>query len=160
MCKANENLEKICNLYASDWHMLTTILAYLKNKNLMFEPVAFISEKCLKRDFEFILSKLNISEDSQKNLKNIPWYKTTSNLGIHKNSTYIIAGSSDYISTINKQFDEKENSNNITIINCFPSLDKNLNLQDILSNHSKILNTSGIKEINEVFPSYLNINRI
>jgi len=158
MYKAKDNLEKICNLYASDWHMLTTVLAYLKNKNLTFEPTAFISEKNLKNDFEFILSKLSISEDIQKSLRNIPWYKNILNLGIHKNSTYIISGSPEYISTINKHFEEKNSLSNVTIINCFPALDNNLNLKEILSKHTKVLNSSGVKKISEIFPSCLNTN--
>ena len=40
------------------------------------------------------------------------------------------------------------------LINCYEVSEFNFNMQDILHNHDKILNTSGEKEIHEVFEGY------
>lgn len=151
------NLEKICNFSVSDWHMITVIISHLKNDSMYSKPIAFISEKNLKNDFDFLLNKFNLNETEIKIFKNIPWYNNTTTLGICKDSTYIINGSYDYINKTNKYFDNLFNNEidkNITLINCYDTFNKNLPIRNILDNNDKILVTTGIKEINSVFPQY------
>ena len=72
-----------------------------------------------------------------------------------------INGNKSYIDITNKNIEKifkEENKKykeaNIKIINCFEVGDFNTNISDILSEHSKILNTSGEREICEVFEGY------
>lgn len=146
MYKTKDNVEKICNLSASDWHMLTTILTFLKEKDFTFEPVAFISEKPLNKDLSFLLSKINIPKEQKIAIENIPWYQNINNVGISNNSTYIISGSINYINSINKYL-EKTIHKNITLINCFSVLNSPKEIKEIISKHDKILKTSGIQSI-------------
>ena len=151
------NLEKICSFNVSDWHMITVVISYLKDNSIYSKPIAFISEKTLKSDFEFLLKKFNLNESEIKLLKNIPWYDNTNTLGICKDSTYIINGSYEYINKTNQYFDnlfKSEIDKNITIINCYNTFNNDLPIRNILSNSNKILVTTGIKEINSIFPQY------
>ena len=72
-----------------------------------------------------------------------------------------INGNKEYIDMTNKNIEKFLNDNkekyintNIKIVNCYEVGEFNLNIQEILSYHSKILNTSGEKEICEVFEGY------
>ena len=72
-----------------------------------------------------------------------------------------ITGSKSYMDITNKNIEKflKENSKkykqiNIKIVNCFEVGDFNTNIIDILSEHTKILNTSGEKAINDVFDGH------
>ena len=49
---------------------------------------------------------------------------------------------------------EKINKIKIKIINCYEVEDFNINIKEILGKHDKILNTSGEKNIAEVFEGY------
>lgn len=46
------------------------------------------------------------------------------------------------------------NKTKIKVINFYEVLEFNYNITEILDEHDKILNTSGEKEINEVFEGY------
>ena len=60
----------------------------------------------------------------------------------------------DFRKQSEKQSNKKDEKVNIKIINCFEVGDFNLNMQEILHSHDKILNTSGERKINEVFEGY------
>ena len=47
-----------------------------------------------------------------------------------------------------------KNLNNVKIVNCFKVNKNNKNIKDVLINHDKILNTSGEKDIVEIFGEY------
>lgn len=152
------NLEKICNFSVSDWHMITVIISHLKRDSIYSKPIAFISEKDLKDDFNFLLNKFYLNENEKKLFRKIPWYNDTKTLGICKNSTYIINGSYDYINKTNLYFDNISRNKidkNITLINCYNTFNKNLPIRNILNSNDKLLVTTGIKEINSVFPEYV-----
>ena len=72
-----------------------------------------------------------------------------------------INGSKNYIDLTNKNIDKFLSENkgkykeiNIKIINCYEVSEFNFNIKEILDAHDKILNTSGEKEICEVFEGY------
>lgn len=149
-----KNVQKICNFHVSDWHMLTTVLSFLKDESVYLRPIAFVSEKNLKGDFDFLLSKLNLNNNTSNIYKRIPWYETTGNIGVCNNSIYIISGTLDYVRNTNKYFedivDSKELSN-ITIINCYQSFNNELPIKEIIEENDKMLTTAGIREFSTVF---------
>ena len=49
---------------------------------------------------------------------------------------------------------------NITIINCYEIVEFNGSIVEILDQHDKILNTSGEREINDIFSDYVRKERI
>ena len=78
-----------------------------------------------------------------------------------KLNVVFINGSKNYIDLTNKNIEKflKDNSKkykevNIKIINCFEVSEFNINMPEILHAHDKILNTSGEKEIQDVFEGY------
>ena len=54
----------------------------------------------------------------------------------------------------------EKNQKNVTIIDCYEVLQVNQEINKILNNHDKILNTSGEKEISEVFQGYQKDNNL
>jgi len=72
----------------------------------------------------------------------------------------IIKGDKNYIDSINMNIDQyiEKNINKIkkqvNIINCYELECFNSNILEILDYHDKVLNTSGEKEIYEVFEGY------
>ena len=48
----------------------------------------------------------------------------------------------------------------ITIVNCYEIIEFNGSINEILDSHDKILNTSGEKEIEEVFDEYKRTEKI
>ena len=74
----------------------------------------------------------------------------------------LIEGNKDRIDYINRNIDKwmqkqarKLKRKEIMIINCYEVSEFNQSLQEILDNHDKILNTSGIHEIEEIYAGYI-----
>ena len=71
-------------------------------------------------------------------------------------------GSKEKIECIGKNIDKwikksekKLEKKEIKIINCYELMEFNQNLTEILDEHDKILNTSGIHEIEEMYEGYI-----
>ena len=75
-----------------------------------------------------------------------------------KEEMIIISGNKQYIDKMNKNIakylNKIEKQRKVTIINCYEVMEFNENIHEILSLHDKILNTSGEKEIGEIFDGY------
>ena len=74
-----------------------------------------------------------------------------------KENVILINGSRDYIERNNENIQrwvEKKNVGNIKIINFFEVTEFNHHIVEILNSHDRVLNTSGEKEIAEVFEGY------
>ena len=120
-----------------------------------------------------ILSRIQIREKTKEQIIKIDW----KNKNLNKNSeirkymekitknerivTIIIEGNKDRIEYINKNIDKyiqkqekKLKRKEIRIINCYEVNEFNENMQEILDKHDKILNTSGIHEISEMYSGY------
>lgn len=153
MSNQNSNIKKICSFYVSGWHLISMLLPYISkqsNKNIIN-----ISEENLKELVEVFLSKLNLTMEKQEELLKINWNnKKISN--INNNQIIIISGTEEFINKINQFIERKikKSSECITIINCYEVMEFNKNINEILNKHNKILNTSGEKEIYEVFEGY------
>ena len=81
-----------------------------------------------------------------------------------KENLVIIVGSKEYIKTMNDII-EKYSKNTfdgkfITIINCFEATQFNTTIKEILQEHKYILNTSGEKNISDVFEMYVSWRKI
>ena len=167
----NNNIEKLCSFYVSDWHLVTMLLPYI-NKQINCESnIITILENDIEENIKTLIKRLNLKNEEK--ILNLNWKKTN---GIKyseierklKNlkkeqilNVVFINGKKEYIDMTNKNVEKflSENKNkykniNIKIINCFEVSEFNINMQEILHNHDKILNTSGEKEINEVFEGY------
>ena len=166
-----QTVEKICSFYVSDWHLVTMLLPYINKEINEKANIITILEKDIDKNVETLINKINLK--NRKKILSINWKKTNGikykevKKNINKEiledklNIIFINGKKSYMDMVNKNIDKllSENSKkykeiNIKIINCFEVGDFNMNILDILSEHSKILNTSGEKAINEVFDGY------
>ena len=166
-----QTVEKICSFYVSDWHLVTMLLPYINKQINEKANIITILENDIEENIKTLIKRLNLKNEEK--ILNLNWKKTN---GIKyseierklKNlkkeqilNVVFINGKKEYIDMTNKNVEKflSENKNkykniNIKIINCFEVSEFNINMQEILHNHDKILNTSGEKEINEVFEGY------
>lgn len=164
------NVSKLCSFYVSDWHIVTMLLPYINkqiNNNVKIIPIL---EKGMKENIEILVNKLNL-RDKEKIL-NINWditnglkYSNINNL-IKKNKNeeilMLIKGSKEYIKTVNENIERsiQKNKVNIKIVDCYEVMEFNEGIQEILDRHDKILNTSGEKEISDIFEGYEKNNKL
>ena len=165
------NIEKLCSFYVSDWHLVTMLLPYINKQIDEKANVITLLENDIEENMKTLIKKLNLRNEQK--ILNINWKKTN---GIKyselKNkmkelkksdilNVIFINGNKSYIDITNKNIEKFLNDNakkykeiNIKIINCFEVSEFNLNMEEILHSHDKILNTSGEKEICDVFEGY------
>lgn len=169
-----KNIIKICSFYVSDWHLTAMLLPFAEEQVEKGENLNTILQKNIIHNMKEILSRIKISDRTKNQIINIGWKnnnlmkyaevrkymeRVTRN---QKTTTIIIEGSKDRIEYINSNIDkwlEKQERKvawkQIRIINCYEVTEFNENLQEILSKHDKILNTSGIHEIEEMYSGYI-----
>ncbi len=166
------SLKKICGFYVNEWHLTTMTLPHI-NKQLK-EKVKIITllEEGIKDNIEQLLSKMNLDEKTKEQILQINWtsYKEESYMKIEKrilNSIkkqdkieIIIKGNNEYINIMNKQIEKviegnskKIKNKQINVINYY-EVTQFSNINDILQMHDLILNTSGIRNIEDVFDGY------
>lgn len=164
------NIEKVCSFCVSNLHLVTMLLPYLDKKIKTGEKFITIFEKDLETEVKLVLSRLLLSIEEKGILLNINW--KTSDLNTYKtistaiydecrgtsNLSIIINGSKEYIENVNNILAKFFECNNlepkIKIINCYDITKLDDDIKTILKTHDKILNTSGEKEISEVFEGY------
>ena len=163
-----KNLKKICSFSVSDWHLITMLAPYLSKKLESEEKIYTFFETDMQEIMQKFLSKLTLNSNLKQKLQKLNWnsnkgYKYTQAINLFndiKNETFMIVvnGSISHIEKVNINIEKwirKNNiENDITIINCYEVMQFNDNIKKILDLHDKILNTSGEKEIEEVFEGY------
>lgn len=170
--KIEKKLEKLCSFYVSDWHLTTMILPYINSKIEKDVNVVPVLENKLEENIKILVEKLNLKNKEKilsinwKNLDSIKYENIENKLNeeLNKNNKNKNKKETEIIILVNgsKEYIEKNNSNiekwletskisKLKIINFFEVTDFNNNIVEILSNHNKVFNTSGEKEISEVF---------
>lgn len=165
-----QNIKKVCSFCVSDLHLVTMLLPYLDKKIKENEKFITISENNLEEQIKLVLSRLTLNSESKNNLANINW--NTKNLYNYEamskeikkvcksnnNLSIIVNGSKEYIEVVNgnlnKFFENSKIQNSIKIINCYDITTLDDDIKFILKTHDIILNTSGEKDISEVFVGY------
>ena len=165
---------KICSFYVSDWHLTAMLFPYIEEAEERNEHLNTILEKNISYNMKEILTRIKISDRKKEEIIKIGWEnKNLIKYGdikkylekITKNEskiTIIIEGRKDRIEYINKNIDKwikksekKLKKKDIRIINCYEVTEFNNSLNDILDKHDKILNTSGIHDIEEMYAGYV-----
>ena len=161
----NCQVEKLCGFYVSDWHLATNILPYINSKIEENNKVITFLESDIEENIKVLLQNLNLKNKNK--ILNIRWtnvddkkYINVENIlnnEISNSSIILVSGSKDYIEIINnsiKKWLGKNQLRFIKIINFFEVTEFNNDIVNILDDHDKILNTSGEKEITDVFCGY------
>ena len=134
-------MERICNLYISDEHLLVT---KIKNR----KKVIILSKDNIKKSIRDIKRRIN-----NKELKEKVSYldKAEINLITHdKKVTVIIKGDNNFIANMEKKVKEifENDDDLINIVSCY-NINENDNISEIVNEYGKILNTSGIIDLKE-----------
>ena len=166
-----QTIEKICSFYVSDWHLVTMLLPYINKEINEKANIITVLEKNIEEYIVTLIDRLNLK--NKEKILEINWKKSNGikyseiknkmkkDIKEDKLNIIFINGNKSYMDITNKNIEKflQENSKkykeiNIKIINCFEVGDFNINIINILSEHTKILNTSGEKDINDVFDGY------
>ena len=163
----NNNLTKFCSFYVSDWHLVTMLLPYINKKINEEAKISIILERDLINNIEKLVEKLNIKNEEK--ILELGWSKTSIKERVIFNNEslnekiIIINGSQDFIEKRNEKIEKylktHKVNGKIKIINCFEVTNYDGKISSILDKHDKIFNTSGEKEIKEVFEGYENKER-
>lgn len=156
--------EKLCSFYVSNVHLVTMLIPYLSKQINEGNEFIIFTQNNLENEVEMLLSKINIKEEEKEKIRNINWNKCLYQENVIKeklenimeNIHIIINGDNKYIERMNEKIEKiiKKMKKTVTIINCYEVMQVNQGINQILSKHDKILNTSGEKEISEVFQGY------
>lgn len=172
-----KNLTKLCSFYVSDWHLVTMLLPYINRKMNEQTKIATILENDIKNNVETLVKKLNLK--NKEKILSIDWNKKNENKystinkivdsNLKNNLLIIVNGTKEYIDKVNEKLSKaleknkneiEKNSINIKIVNCYEIVEFNGSIVEILDKHDKILNTSGEKEICEIFEDYTKKEKI
>lgn len=168
MEKVNKKITKFCSFYVSDWHLVTMMLPYLNEEINKENKIVTLLETNIKEKVDTLVKKLNLKNSEQ--ILNINWntvqskkYAEIKNILNNEsrenaNITIIVNGTKKFIDNLGKNIDRWLSQNkkvrNVKIINCYEITEFNYNITEILDAHNKILNTSGEREIKDVFEGY------
>ena len=158
------NVKRVCSFCVSDWHFITMITPYINQKVKTKEKILLYTSQNYTQLIKTFLPKLMIDNEKKQQIENLNWHKSnikqyseiTETLQHVKENkiTFIIKGDNNYIESIDSLIEKwagNNEMNKVTIVNCFEVGEFNQNIKQILKTHNKILNTSGEKEISDVF---------
>lgn len=167
MKKENQKVEKLCGFYVSQWHLVTMILPYVNHKIEEGTKIITFLENNIEENIKTLVKKLNLK--NEKEILKIRWTNINTQkysnieeilkkeIDNNKQNIILVNGCKQYIEKNNeaiKKWTYKTQKQKIKIINFFEVTEFNHNIIDILNTHDRILNTSGEKEISEVFEGY------
>ena len=134
MVVQNEKIEKACCFYVSEFHLEMILVPYINEK--INEDINILTEKNLKNTLEILLSKMNLAEENKQKIMQLKWEGEEP----RENSNIIIIGTKEYISEKNKEI---ELLKPISILDCYEFEKEKDNMNDIVKNYKKTLNTLG-----------------
>lgn len=163
-----QNIKRVCSFSVSNWHLVTMLTPYLNEAINQNEEIYTFFETNMEIIIREFLMKLTLNVDSKQKLYELNWknskgYKysyieTVLKDMPDKDITIIVAGQKEYIDKINEKLFKfiKKNKikNKIKIVSCYEVMQFNNNISEILEKNDKVLNTSGEKDIAEVFDGY------
>ena len=150
-----KKINKMCSFYVNDWHLTVMMLPYISNKLQKKEKITIISEEDLEANLKTILDKTNMNDIIKKEITQIGWSKTlvkninTKISEIEGTNNIIIIGNEKYIEDTNKTIENKVKTGEINVVNCYEVMQFNNNIENILKNHEKVINTAGEKDIHD-----------
>lgn len=165
MDKMKISIKKMCCLYVSDWHLSVMLLPYINKQISEDVGITTIFKNDVEKNIKTLIEKLNL-KNTEKILKinykknEIINYKIIEKSmdKIIKNKEIIIInnGEDKDIENTNKYIEEylqknKIENKNIKIINCYEVSDIRTSMDEILSKYKIMLNTSGEKNVEELF---------
>lgn len=139
----SSKIEKMCSFYVSDFHLEMILVPYISEKIENKEDIKIITEKNLQDTIEVLISKMNLEEDKKQKILNLGWNKE--NEDIKEKSNVIVIGTEDYIKQKNEEIKDM-NISNLNIIDCYNFDEIKGEMNDIIGQYDKSLNTLGFKK--------------
>ncbi len=143
MVVENNKIEKICCFYVSDFHLEMILVPYI-NAHIN-ENIVIITENDFNETVGILVSKMNLKKENKEKILNLGWNGKKEN-NIEDKSIIIIIGNKKYIENKNDEIRERNNED-ITIIDCYNFEDIKQNMDNIINDYSKNLNTTGFWNI-------------
>ncbi|MCI8444499.1 MAG: hypothetical protein HFJ37_05020 [Clostridia bacterium] len=159
MNKKQETKEKMCAFYASDYHFEMISLPYIDKNLEKNKEIVVLTENNLEETMKNLISKMNLREEKKRNIFKIDWNnddlskfkKIKQHVENEKDMIIFIKGKENYIRNINKNIEKWiQEKDNVKIIDCYDMEEVTENLDDIMGQYKKILNTTGEKEISKI----------
>ncbi len=166
-----KTVTNLCSFYVSDWHLVTMMLPYISKSINEGRKIATILEKDIVENVKTLVERLNLKED--KEILNINWTRTSTSRytniskildkNMAEKQLIIINGSKEFIKKAREHIDKYIQKNKtkleevgveIKIVSCYEIVEFNGSIQEILNSNDKMLNTSGEKEITEIFGDF------
>lgn len=143
----NKN-EKMCSFYVSKNHLITILMAYLKENLKEYKKLNVIVEDNFKEEVDKIIEKMNIEKDIKMKILKANWKKAEKPVHKMKKGLVIVEGDMEYIENINNILGKNMK---IELLNCYRFEDFKNNSRKILEEHNYIINTLGKSKIPDIF---------
>lgn len=156
MKNKQDTKEKVCAFYASDYHFEMMSLPYINKKIENKEEVIILTENDLEKTVQTVLSKTNLKEDKKEQVLKLNWKSNNQEkfeiikekVNQEKQVTIFVKGRENYIEEINQKIEQWiTEKNQVKIIDCYAVDEIGENLDEVMMQYSKILRTTGEKEI-------------
>lgn len=155
----NLTKEKICAFYASDYHFEMISLPYISKSMDENKEIIILTENDLEDTVNTLISRMNLKEAKKNKILGLDWkdndlkkFKEISKSSKeNRNMIIFIKGKENYIHNINGNIDKWiKNSDKIKLVDCYDIEEIGDNLDEIMCQYKKVLNTSGEKEIEKL----------
>lgn len=155
-------IKKTCSFYVSEYHLVTMLLPYIKEKIDEGTSIRTMHEENIEENMVKLVTNLNLETNYKNEILNINWKafkvyeypEIEEELSMSDSINIIISGKYEYVEMMNKNIEKWLESNktgtNITINNCYDVTDLNENVSKIIQKHDKLLNTSGEMDVEQV----------
>ena len=142
-------VEKLCNFYASKYHLSIILLEYLKEKkSKKYSVITFLQDE-IEDELNVLRDKYKYDIDLTKDVD----FKSTKDIykkeiDSSKNIIFIVEGNLNYIKEANEYINSfLEKNSNAKIVNCYNFSHQKQYMRDIIAKSDKILFTTGEKVI-------------
>ena len=145
--RENNQTEKICSFYASDYHFEMISLPYIENEVKNNRQIIIFTENNLEKTIKELLSRTNLKEEEKQQIVKIDWTENIEEKiekiknGKNEEQTILIKGSVEYIERMEKRI--KEFNQNTKMIHSYPIQETASKAKDIVKEYDAILNTVG-----------------
>lgn len=146
------NTKCFCSFYASEAHLVTMLLPYMKQKMDEEYDIKIFSENDLTEISKKIIDNI-LTKDENGNLKKLEWKNEKVKINENRKKLIIIVGSDDYMDNIKCELIGILKEDDI-VIDCFEYDRDEDEILAILGKHSKIVNTKGEILKEEVFTQF------
>ena len=140
--------KKVCSFFVSEYHLLTILLPYIKEKTAENKKVELMTENDMLEKTKQYLRK--VSEFEYHKYLKLGWKKNRVEEAMEKDSEVDIGiGNEEYIGKVNMMIEQNKNTKIYykgEMIDCY-NIESLGNLSEIVAKHDFVLKTTGKSEI-------------